>query len=99
MHEGVHPGDTVERYRVESELGRGGMAVVYRVVHTRLGTTHALKVLLTEQPSVRSRLLELAAGYLPPQRFGDDAAWLQPAGLASGAGIEGAFVLARSLIT
>ena len=45
------------------------------------------------------RLLELAAGYLPPERFGDDAAWLQPAGLGSGAGIEGAFVLARSLIT
>jgi serine/threonine-protein kinase len=58
MSEDLEPGDIVERYRVEAELGRGGMAVVYRVTHTGLSTTHALKVLLTDQESVRARLLD-----------------------------------------
>lgn len=37
-------GSTIERYTVEAELGRGGMATVYRVKHAVLGTYHALKV-------------------------------------------------------
>ena len=34
-----------ERYEVVSVIGKGGMAVVYRVRHRQLGTPHALKVL------------------------------------------------------
>ena len=51
------PGDEVERYRVVRVVGQGGMAVVYEVVHTRLGTCHALKVLRRASPSLEARLL------------------------------------------
>jgi serine/threonine-protein kinase len=37
-----------ERYRVESVLGEGGMGVVYRVEHTHLRKSYALKVLRPE---------------------------------------------------
>jgi len=50
-------GTRVDRYQVEAMLGRGGMAVVYRVRHEHLGTAHALKILTIPSPSVRSRLL------------------------------------------
>lgn len=53
----LSPGDLVERYRVELLLGRGGMALVYRVRHTRLETVHALKVLQVDDPMVRERLV------------------------------------------
>jgi len=51
------PGDQVERYRVESVLGEGGSARVYRVRHTTLGTVHALKLLTVDHPVLRKRLL------------------------------------------
>lgn len=35
-----------DRYHVLRELGRGGMGVVYQVLHTQTGEQHALKVLL-----------------------------------------------------
>jgi serine/threonine-protein kinase len=41
-------GRQIAGYRVESEIGRGGMAVVYRAKDLRLGRTVALKVLAPE---------------------------------------------------
>ncbi len=51
-------GREVDRYVVEGELGRGGMAVVYRVRHITLDTLHAMKVLTLAGPVVAQRLLE-----------------------------------------
>ncbi|MCB9671719.1 MAG: serine/threonine protein kinase [Alphaproteobacteria bacterium] len=42
----LEPGQVVGNYVVEAEIGLGGMAVVYRVRHRVLESTHALKVLL-----------------------------------------------------
>ena len=50
-------GSQVDRYQVEGILGRGGMAVVYRVRHAQLGSLHAMKVLTLPSASVRERLL------------------------------------------
>jgi len=38
------PGARIGMWRIESELGRGGMATVYAVVHTRFGKRAALKL-------------------------------------------------------
>ena len=53
----LQPGDIIERYRVESTLGEGGTARVYRVRHTALDTVHALKVLTIDHPKLRGRLM------------------------------------------
>jgi len=50
-------GQTIERYTVDAFVGQGGMAVVYRVRHNRLGSLHALKVLAVARPGIRERLL------------------------------------------
>jgi serine/threonine protein kinase len=52
------PDTTIERYLVRDTIGEGGMARVYRVEHTQLGSTHALKVLTTPSAAVRERLLQ-----------------------------------------
>ena len=44
-------GSRVERYRVESVLGKGGMAMVFRVIHETMGSEHALKILLVPSDS------------------------------------------------
>jgi serine/threonine protein kinase len=59
-------------YRIESELGRGGMAVVYAGHHEVLGRPVALKVLaehLADNPEFRARFLRearIAAGLAHP---------------------------------
>ncbi len=59
----MQPGDSFGRYEVLSELGSGGMAVVFRVRHGTLGSEHALKVLRIASPPLRARLLQEAHGH------------------------------------
>ena len=51
-------GRIVDRYTVQRELGRGGMAVVYLVQHNTLDTLHALKVLTVGSQKIRERLIQ-----------------------------------------
>src|SRR3954471_4048397 len=61
-------GGQLGSYMIESVIGRGGMGVVYRAVHSRLGTPVALKVLapeLSTDDTFRERFLreaKMAAG-------------------------------------
>lgn len=50
-------GALVERYEVLGLLGEGGLARVYRVRHTQLGTIHALKLLTLRRTGLADRLL------------------------------------------
>ena len=49
-------GQQVDRYIVKDIVGRGGLAVVYRVEHTQLKSSFALKQLLITSPYIRRRL-------------------------------------------
>ena len=44
-------------WRVTAFLGKGGNGEVYRVVHVSLGTSAAVKVLVRDEPRVRSRFM------------------------------------------
>lgn len=55
---GLEPGQIVDRYQIDAVLGRGGMAVVYRVKHLQLGSWHALKILTLPGAGLRERLLQ-----------------------------------------
>ncbi|MDG1479583.1 MAG: bifunctional serine/threonine-protein kinase/formylglycine-generating enzyme family protein [Myxococcota bacterium] len=58
---GFEPGTILGNYQVETTLGEGGMASVYRVRHQILGSLHAVKVLhphLASREDVRLRFLE-----------------------------------------
>ena len=55
----LQPGQIIDgRYVVETLIGEGGMAAVYRVRHLHLDTLHALKVLTMTSGSVRRRLMQ-----------------------------------------
>jgi serine/threonine-protein kinase len=64
MEGGFQPGTVLlDKYRVESVLGRGGMGVVLRVTHLHLGEEFAIKILLPEVgggPEVHARFLREA---------------------------------------
>src|SRR5688500_2821451 len=47
---------TVSHYRIDAELGRGGMGVVYRGVDTRLGRAVAIKTLTSEATADPERI-------------------------------------------
>ncbi len=50
-------GTLIERYEVMDLIGEGGLARVYRVRHTQLGTIHALKLLTLKRDGLAARLL------------------------------------------
>jgi serine/threonine protein kinase len=57
----LKPGAEVAGYRVLSELGRGGMGLVYEAEHVRLGRKAALKLLtpdLAADSNVRDRFVQ-----------------------------------------
>ncbi len=55
---GLHPGDRVGPYRIEGEVGRGGMGAVFRVTHVETGVGYALKVVLPRVSEVEVVALE-----------------------------------------
>lgn len=54
----LEPGDSIDRYVVDGDLGEGGMATVYRVHHRTLRTPHALKLLSIVDSALQERLIE-----------------------------------------
>ena len=50
-------GDIIEKYVIESVLGEGGMAVVYKVRHQTLQTQYALKILKVTHEHIRNRMI------------------------------------------
>jgi len=65
----LESGAIVGNYEVDSVLGEGGMALVYKVKHTQLGSLHALKVLTLRKREVVERMLQegrLQAGLRHP---------------------------------
>ena len=58
------PGSQIAGYRVEEQIGRGGMAVVYRATDVRLNRSVALKILapeLADDAAFRQRFMRESA--------------------------------------
>ena len=53
MH--LNPGETLGPFRIQGQLGAGGMGTVYKATDTRLNRTVAIKV-LTGVPSIGEEL-------------------------------------------
>ncbi len=62
MQRRLETGEMIGEYRVTGFLGEGGMGVVYRGVHEKLGREAAIKILSTssQDPSFKSRFLNEA---------------------------------------
>ncbi|MEZ4320619.1 MAG: protein kinase [Myxococcota bacterium] len=52
----LHPGDRVGAYVLDHRVGVGGMAEVWQARHEKLGTVHALKVLVRASETLAERL-------------------------------------------
>jgi len=55
---GLATGRQIDRYVIESFLGEGGVAMVYRVRHLHLDSVHALKVLSVNDQETKRRLID-----------------------------------------
>jgi serine/threonine protein kinase len=69
MEGGLQPGTVLlEKYRVESVLGRGGMGVVLRVTHLHLGEEQAIKILSPDAGGGPSKLYygKVRRNFSPP---------------------------------
>jgi serine/threonine protein kinase/WD40 repeat protein len=51
----------IENYKIESEIGRGGMGVVYRARHTKLRQTVAVKMILASEHATDTEVVRFLA--------------------------------------
>ncbi len=56
----MQPGSVIERYRIQGQIGSGGMGTVYLATHMVLGSQHAIKVVSSPEQTRSARLLEEA---------------------------------------
>ena len=54
----ISSGTRIDRYELVEALGEGGIATVYKAVHTDLGTHHALKLLKHRSGAIAKRMLQ-----------------------------------------